>query len=56
MPLGNLTMSIAGFFIPVPEEKMEVYRRWAENGAAMFRKYGCIEIVESWDDNVPSGK
>jgi uncharacterized protein YbaA (DUF1428 family) len=47
---------IAGFVIPVPEEKMEAYREWVENGAALFKEYGCIEIVESWEDNVPSGK
>jgi uncharacterized protein YbaA (DUF1428 family) len=46
---------IAGFVIPVPEEKMEAYRKWAENGAAIFKEYGCIEIVESWEDNVPTG-
>ncbi|GAA0005412.1 hypothetical protein BRDID11002_54150 [Bradyrhizobium diazoefficiens] len=48
-------MYIAGFVIPVPEDKMEAYRRWAENGSALFREYGCLEIVESWEDNVPSG-
>jgi uncharacterized protein YbaA (DUF1428 family) len=32
------------------------YRKWAENGAAIFREYGCIEIVDSWEDNVPGGK
>jgi uncharacterized protein YbaA (DUF1428 family) len=47
---------IAGLVIPVPEEKMEAYRKWAENGAAIFKDYGCIEIVESWEDNVPTGK
>jgi uncharacterized protein YbaA (DUF1428 family) len=54
--LGARTMYIAGFVIPVPEEKMEAYRKWVENGAAIFREYGCIEIVESWEDNVPRGK
>jgi uncharacterized protein YbaA (DUF1428 family) len=49
-------MYIAGFVIPVPGEKMEAYRKWAERGAAIFREYGCIEIVESWEDNVPHGK
>jgi uncharacterized protein YbaA (DUF1428 family) len=29
---------IAGFVIPVPEEKMEAYRKWAENGAAIFKE------------------
>lgn len=49
-------MYIAGFVIPVPEEKLEDYRKWAENGAEIFKEYGCIEIVESWEDNVPDGK
>lgn len=49
-------MYVAGFVIPVPEEKMEAYRKWAENGAALFREYGCIEIVDCWEDNVPRGK
>ncbi len=49
-------MYIAGFVIPVAAEKMEAYRKWAENGARLFKEYGCIEIVESWEDNVPVGK
>lgn len=49
-------MYIAGFVIPVPEANLDAYRRWAENGAAIFRDYGCIEIVEAWEDNVPTGK
>ena len=49
-------MYIAGFVIPVPEEKMEAYRKWAEKGAKIFKEYGCLEIVESWEDNVPDGK
>ena len=31
-------MYIAEFAIPVPEDKMEAYRKWAENGAALFRE------------------
>jgi uncharacterized protein YbaA (DUF1428 family) len=48
-------MYIAGFVIPVPADKMDAYRKWAENSAAIFREYGCVEIVESWEDNVPTG-
>src|ERR1700761_4376441 len=48
-------MYVAGFVIPVPERNMEAYRRWAEASAALFSEYGCIEIVECWEDNVPSG-
>jgi uncharacterized protein YbaA (DUF1428 family) len=49
-------MYVAGIVIPVPEDKMEAYRTWAENGARIFRDYGCLEIVESWEDFVPDGK
>ncbi len=48
-------MYIAGLVIPVPEDKMEAYRQWAENGARIFKRYGCLEIVESWEDFVPGG-
>ena len=49
-------MYIAGLVIPVPEENMEAYRQWAANGAKIFKKYGCVEIIESWHDFVPKGK
>jgi uncharacterized protein YbaA (DUF1428 family) len=49
-------MYIAGFVIPVPADKMEAYRQWAERGSAIFKAYGCIEIVESWEDFAPTGK
>ncbi len=42
--------------IPVPEDKMEAYRAWADNGARFFKEYGCLEIVESWEDFVPDGR
>jgi uncharacterized protein YbaA (DUF1428 family) len=49
-------MYVAGLVIPGPEGKMEAYRQWAENGARIFKDYGCLEIVESWEDFVPDGK
>jgi len=49
-------MYIEGYVIRVPEEKMDAYRRGAENSAAIFGRYGCLEIVESWEDYVPEGK
>ncbi|MCG6904286.1 MAG: DUF1428 domain-containing protein [Rhodobacter sp.] len=48
-------MYIAGFVIPVPEENYEAYRAWARNAAELFREFGCLEIVEAWEDNVPDG-
>ena len=49
-------MYVAGFVIPVPADKMEAYRNWAQTTAAFFQEYGCLEIVESWEDKVPTGK
>ncbi|HVW73449.1 MAG TPA: DUF1428 domain-containing protein [Rhizomicrobium sp.] len=49
-------MYIAGFVIPVPADRMEAYRKWAEMSAAFFQEYGCLEIVESWEDKVPNGQ
>ena len=49
-------MYVAGLVIPVPHDKMEAYRAWAENGARFFKEYGCLEIVECWEDNIPDGK
>jgi uncharacterized protein YbaA (DUF1428 family) len=48
-------MYVCGLVIPVPEEKMDAYRAWAENGARIFKAHGCLEIVESWEDFVPAG-
>ena len=49
-------MYVCGLVIPVPADKEEAYRAWAENGARIFKSYGCLEIVESWEDFVPDGK
>ena len=49
-------MYIAGMVIPVPADKIEAYRQWAENSARIFSRYGCLEIVESWEDYVPDGR
>ena len=49
-------MYVCGLVIPVPADKAAAYRLWAENGAKIFKQYGCLEIVESWEDFVPDGK
>ncbi len=48
-------MYVCGLVIPVPGDAIEDYRRWAENGARIFKSYGCLEIVECWEDFVPDG-
>jgi uncharacterized protein YbaA (DUF1428 family) len=49
-------MYIAALVIPVPENQLDAYREWAKNGAEIFKKYGCIEIIDCLEDFVPSGK
>ncbi|TFU00416.1 DUF1428 domain-containing protein [Polymorphobacter arshaanensis] len=49
-------MYVAGMIIPVPADKQDAYRKWAENSARVFKRYGCQEIVEAWEDFVPDGK
>ena len=48
-------MYIAGLVIPVLAEAQEAYHAWAVKSAALFREYGCLEIVEGWEDFVPDG-
>jgi uncharacterized protein YbaA (DUF1428 family) len=49
-------MYVCGLVIPVPEDKKDAYRAWAESSARFFTEFGCLEIVESWEDYVPNGK
>ena len=43
-------MYIAVLVIPVPEENMDAYREWAKNSADIFKRYGCLEVVDEWED------
>jgi uncharacterized protein YbaA (DUF1428 family) len=40
-------MYVCGLVIPVPEDRMEAYRQWAQNGARIFKAYGCLEAAEA---------
>lgn len=48
-------MYVAALVIPVPEGRIDAYRRWAARGAEIFKRNGCVEIVELWEDFVPEG-
>jgi uncharacterized protein YbaA (DUF1428 family) len=49
-------MYVTGFVTPVPEDKREAYLQWAAMSAEILKDYGCIEIVEAWEDSVVDGK
>lgn len=49
-------MYIAAMVIPVPIARRDAYLAWAERSAAFFREYGCLEVVEAWEDSIPIGQ
>lgn len=49
-------MYVQGFVIPVPEDRMEDYRKMAAEAGEWFREYGVTEIVETWEADVRDGK
>ncbi len=49
-------MYYAILVIPVPEKNLEAYKQWAVNSAAIFKRYGCLDVIECWEDFVPRGK
>jgi uncharacterized protein YbaA (DUF1428 family) len=49
-------MYLAALVIPVPEENFSAYQDWAKMSAAIFKRYGCLEVQDGWDDLVSRGK
>ncbi len=49
-------MYLAVLVIPVPEKNLADYKVWAKNSEAIFKRYGCLEVMEGWEDFVPRGK
>jgi uncharacterized protein YbaA (DUF1428 family) len=49
-------MYISGFVAAVPADNKEAYRRMAEEAWPHFQRYGAIEMVEGWGEDVRDGK
>lgn len=49
-------MYLAVLVIPVPETNLEAYKAWAKNSEAIFKRYGCLHIMDGWQDFVPRGR
>jgi len=47
---------VDGFLLAVPNDKKTEYIEQAETFARVMRKYGLLEYVESWGDDLPEGK
>jgi uncharacterized protein YbaA (DUF1428 family) len=47
---------VDGFVAAVPTANKEKFLRHAQEGAAAFKQYGALQVVECWGDDVPEGK
>ena len=47
---------ITGFLLPVPAANKEAYIESARKSWPLFQKYGAIEHVEAWGEDIPPGK
>ncbi|MGB7417424.1 MAG: DUF1428 domain-containing protein [Thermosynechococcaceae cyanobacterium] len=47
---------IDGFVLAVPTANREIYKKIAEDAAALFKEYGALKLVECWGDDVPNGE
>ena len=47
---------VDGFVAAVPNANRAAYEKHAAQGAAVFKEYGALAVVECWGDDVPEGK
>ena len=47
---------VDGFVIPVAPGKKEAYRALAAKAAPVFLEHGALQVIETWEDDVPNGK
>jgi uncharacterized protein YbaA (DUF1428 family) len=47
---------ITGFLIPVKVENRDRYIESARKSWPLFKKYGALEQVETWGEDVPDGQ
>jgi len=43
---------VDGFVIPIPKKNLQTYRRMAQHGCKMWKKYGAIEYFECVGDDL----
>ena len=47
---------IDGYVLNVSTTSREAYRIMAEKMAHVFKKYGALNVIKNWGDDVPEGK
>jgi uncharacterized protein YbaA (DUF1428 family) len=51
--MGNY---VDGYVVPVPKQKLEDYRRLAEEAGKVWREHGALEYIECIADDVKPGE
>jgi len=49
-------MFVDGFVIPVPEDRLDDYRKVAEIGRDLWMEYGALAYMEAVAEDVPEGQ
>lgn len=49
-------MYVVGFVLPVPEAKLDAFRVWSIKASELLMEYGCLEVMDTWEDDVPDGE
>jgi uncharacterized protein YbaA (DUF1428 family) len=52
----HMSKYVDGYIVPVPTEKLEEYRRLAQDAATIWREHGALEYREWVADDVKPGK
>lgn len=47
---------VDGFIVPVKKDRIEDYRRIAQDSAVLFKEYGALSVVECVAEDVPYGE
>lgn len=47
---------VDGFVVPVPKDKVDAYRRMAEEAGRIWKEYGAIHFVECIAEDVKPGE
>jgi uncharacterized protein YbaA (DUF1428 family) len=47
---------VDGFVIPVPKDKIEVYKAQAKKAGEIWKEHGALDFVECIGDDVPYGE
>lgn len=47
---------VDGFVLAVPTANRDLYKKYAEAAAIVFKEYGASRLVECWGDDVPDGE